>query len=110
MPTIRIRNSTTEPPNRAWRERDSTAVKSKSKARFQTLPGTIEIERWRALAALDRPGPIQDNRGKRAKEESAHGCGFISMSSFSEAAGRQRANNDRLDASHGVEVSARGIG
>jgi hypothetical protein len=47
------------------------------------VAGAIEIERWRGLAALDRPGPLQDNRGKRAKDESAHGCGFISMSSFS---------------------------
>ena len=35
------------------------------------VAGAIEIEQWRGLAALDRPGPLQDNRGKRAKEESA---------------------------------------
>jgi hypothetical protein len=47
------------------------------------LAGVIEIERWRGLVALDRPARLQDNRGERAKEESAHGCGFISLPSFS---------------------------
>src|SRR5580658_6872638 len=90
--------------------RDARSFKS---PRRQSAPRAccraIEIERWRGLAALDRPRALQDNRGKRAKEESAHGCGFIRMSSFSEAAGRQRANHDRLHASDGVEVSARRI-
>jgi hypothetical protein len=49
------------------------------------VAGAIEIERWRGLAALDRPGLDQDNRDRRAKEESDPGCGSISMSSLSEA-------------------------
>jgi len=58
------------------------------------VAGAIEIERWHGLAALDRPGPLQDNRGKRAKEESAHGRGFISMSSFS--AMKPQGDNERI--------------
>jgi PAS domain-containing protein len=69
----------TEP--KRGQKKDSTAVSNG--CRTPGVAGAIEIERWRGLAALDRPGPLQDNRGKRAKGESAHGCGFISMSSFS---------------------------
>jgi len=58
------------------------------------VAGAIEIERWRGLAALDRPAPLQDNRGKRAREESAHGCGFISISSFS--AMKPPEDNERI--------------
>jgi hypothetical protein len=35
------------------------------------VAGSIEIERWRGPATLDRPGPLQDNPGKRAGEEPA---------------------------------------
>src|SRR5271155_3153162 len=62
----------------------STAVSSKCWAGLQALPvpskssGDADSPRW-----TDRG--LQDNRSKRAKEESAHGCGFIGVSSFSEA-------------------------
>jgi hypothetical protein len=47
------------------------------------VAGAVEIERWRGPAALDRPGLLQDNLRKQAKEKSAHGRRFISVPSFS---------------------------
>src|ERR1700691_2881017 len=58
------------------------------------VAGAIEIERWRGLAALDQPGPLEDNRSQCAKEESAHDCGFISRSSFS--AMKPPEDNERI--------------
>jgi len=71
------------PPICAPEEFCTAALRARNRAGIQEVGAPIEIERWRGLAALDRPGPLQDNRGKRAKEESARGCGFISMSPFS---------------------------
>jgi len=86
----------------------STAVSSKCwVGGTPGVAGAIEIERWRALAALDRPGPLQDNRSKRAKEESAHGCGCISMSSFS--AMKPPEDNERIMIDP-TPVMARGVG
>jgi PAS domain-containing protein len=88
-----IRNSTTERPNQAWTE-EGFHCRQQWLGGIPGIAGAIEIEQWRGLAVLDRPGPLQDNRGKRAKEESAHGCGFISTSSFS--AMKPPEDNERI--------------
>jgi hypothetical protein len=87
------------PRHPAWDGKGFLCSQQQCRGGTQGVAGTIQIERWCGLATLDQPGPLQDNRSKRPKENSAHGCGFISMSSFSEAAGRQRANHYRFHAS-----------
>ena len=47
--------------------------------------------------ALDRPGPLEDNRGKRAREESAHGRRFISVPSFSAMKPPEDSERIRID-------------
>jgi hypothetical protein len=70
------------------------------------VAGAIKIERWRGPAALYRAGPLHDNGGKRAKEESAHGRDFISVPYFSAMKPLEdNENHRRRHASHGVEVS-----
>ena len=76
-----IRNSTTEPPNQAWTE-EGFHCRQQWLGGIPGVAGAIEIERWRGPAALDQAGPVQDNGSERAKEESAHGRGFISVPSF----------------------------
>jgi formate hydrogenlyase transcriptional activator len=77
-----IRNSTTEPPNQAWTE-EGFHCRQQWLGGIPGVAGAIEIERWCGPAALDRAGPVQDNGGARANEESAHGRGFISRALFS---------------------------
>ncbi len=83
----------------------STAVSGKR--RDSRRCRAIEIERWHGPSALDRPGPFQDNRASAPRRSRPMAGGSPTCPLFSnEAAGRQRANHDRLHASHGVEVSA----
>jgi hypothetical protein len=83
-----------EPPHPAWTDKGFYCRQQQMLGGTPDVADGIEIERWRGLAALDRPGPLQDNRGKRAKDESAHGCGFISGSSFS--AMKPPEDNERI--------------
>jgi hypothetical protein len=93
IPTIRF--EIRRPSHRTERGqiKGSTAVSSKCWAGLQTLPMASKSSGG-ADSPLDRPGPLQDNRGKRAKDESAHGCGFISGSSFS--AMKPPEDNERI--------------
>jgi hypothetical protein len=101
-----------EPPHPAWTGKGFPCRHQQMLGGTPGVVGAIEIERWRGLAALDRPGPLQDNRGKcsapRRSRPMAVGSSTVLFFS-NEGAERQRANHDRLHASHGVEVSARRI-
>src|SRR5882724_4719993 len=83
IPTISIRDSTSEPPHRAWTDKGFYCRQQEMLGGTPGVADAIEIERWRGPATLDRAGPLQDNGASAPSEPSARGRGLISVLSFS---------------------------